>query len=142
MGSDNDAAEPEDAGLRKREQHLSCLGIRSRQGAFTARPGEPAALPLALLQVLANLLGSLDPLADLGRIPPETALDGVVGEPAGRLPVFTPAPVAEDRGTPEREDRVLLEAREQIRVGRLNRQGQPWKMRAVDHVPYCPTKRH
>ncbi len=45
-----------------------------------------------------------------------------------RVPVLASAPLAEDRRAAEFQDHVLLQAREQICIGRLHRQGQPSKV--------------
>lgn len=45
-----------------------------------------------------------------------------------------PTPLAKDQGTSELQDCVLLETREQVRVGRLHRQGRPSKVCVLSHL--------
>jgi len=140
MRADNDAAKPEYPGLRECEQHLSRLSVHPRQAALAAHPSEPAALFLALLEILVDLLGSLNTLSDLIGIRSEIALDRMVREPLDRIPVLAPTPLAKDRRATELQNGILLEAREHVRVGRLDRQWQSSRMCAFNHLRLAQRK--
>ena len=121
MGADEDAAEPEHSGLGKREQHLPGLGVHPRQPSLAAHAGEAAALPLTVLQVLIHAPDALDHGPDFFRVRPEITLDGMIGEPLDRVPVFAPAPLAKNRRAPEFQNGLFLKARDQVRASHLDR---------------------
>lgn len=134
MGTDENTAKAEDSGLRQREQHLARLGIHSRQSALATHAGKATTLPLALPQILVHPPGTLDALPNLLGVWSEIALNSVIGEPLNRVPVFAPAPLTKHGRATEFQDRILLKARDQVRVSRLDRQGKPSEMPIVSHT--------
>jgi hypothetical protein len=124
VGSDEHRAQSKQSRFTKGEQDLAGLSIDPRRARFPAHPGQPTPLRRALAQILLKPTRSLDALAELSRIGPEVTIDRVTGEPLHGIPVPSAAAIANDGRAAEVQDRIVLQPRQKVGIGGLDRERQ------------------